>query len=164
MTRRWSKEEEDGVKEMKWAKRGRDGEKETKQNRRQNLAMAKITPIQFVGVNPFARFKSRQMTREENIQKAVTTKEMATEVAPPQQGMAVVASCVKDTLPQYSSPDDDLQFHSYAGDVFSCAFSFLPHFLTKLYHFPADLRHFPADLRHSLTGLHHSKTTHPPMK
>ena len=104
------------------------------------------------------------MKRGENIQKAVMTVEMATEVAPPKKEMAVVASCVEDTLPQFSPQDDDLQFHSYAGDVFSCASSFLPHFLTELYHFPADLHHFPADLRHSLTGLHHLKTTHPPMK
>ena len=116
------------------------------------------------GVNPFVRFKSQQMKGGENIQKAVMTVESATEMELPQQLMAVVASCVGDTLPQFSPQDDDPHSHFYAGDVFSCASSFLPHFLTELYHFPADLRHFPADLRHSLTGLHHSKTTHPPMK
>ena len=80
--------------------------------------MAEITPIQVEGVNPFVRFKSRQMTGGENIQKAVMTKEMAMELALPQQEMAVVASCVVGTLPQFSSPDDDPHFHSYAGDVF----------------------------------------------
>ena len=89
--------------------------------------MAEITPVQVEGANPFVRFKSQRKTEGKNIQKAVITKEMATEVALPQKEMAMVASCVEDTLPQFSSSDDDLQFHSYAGDVFSCASSFLPH-------------------------------------
>ena len=66
-------------------------------------------------------------------------KEMATEVALPQQVRAVVASCVEGTLPQLLPQDDDLHSHFYAGDVFSCVSSFLPHFLAELYHFPADL-------------------------
>ena len=149
---------------MKWRKRSGDGEEVTEQSCRRNLAKADITPIQNEGVNPFVRFKSRQMKGGENIQKAVMTVEAATEMVPPQQLMAVVASCVGNTLPQFSPQDNDLQFHSHAGDVFSCVSSFLPHFQTELHHFPADLRHFPADLRHSPTGLHHSKTTHHPMK
>ena len=91
------------------------------------------------GVNPFVRFKSQQMKGGENIQKAVMTVESATEMELPQQLMAVVASCVGDILPQFSPQDDDPHSHFYAGDVFSCASSFLPHFLTGLYHFPADL-------------------------
>ena len=89
------------------------------------------------GVNPFVRFKSQQMKGGENIQKAVMTVEAATEMALPQKLMADVAPCVEDTPPQFPPQDDDLHSHSYAGDVFSCASSFLPHFPTDLYHFPS---------------------------